>query len=225
MATYTRTEVLVQMKQTGLIPVFYNADIKICREVVKACYKGGVRIFEYTNRGDFAHEVFSELNKYAIKELEGLIMGAGSIIDPVTAALYIQLGANFIVSPVLNEDMAKICNRRKVSWSPGCGSVSEISRAEELGADVIKIFPASQLGGPKFVAAVKGPMPWANIMPSGGVEPTEDNLREWFTSGAYCVGMGSKLITKDLLSAGDYSKLEEKVRDTISLIKKIRSEV
>jgi 2-dehydro-3-deoxyphosphogluconate aldolase/(4S)-4-hydroxy-2-oxoglutarate aldolase len=225
MATYTRTEVLVQMKQIGLIPVFYNADIKICREVVKACYKGGVRIFEFTNRGDFAHEVFSELNKYAIKELKGLVMGAGSIIDPATAALYIQLGANFIVSPVLNEDMAKICNRRKVSWSPGCGSVSEISRAEELGADVIKIFPASQLGGPKFVAAVKGPMPWANIMPSGGVEPTEDNLREWFTSGAYCVGMGSKLITKDLLSAGDYSKLEERVRDTISLIKKIRSEV
>ena len=225
MTTYTRTEVLVQMKQTGLIPVFYNADIKICREVVKACYKGGVRIFEYTNRGDFAHEVFSELNKYAIKEFKGLIMGAGSIIDPATAALYIQLGANFIVSPVLNEDMAKICNRRKVSWSPGCGSVSEISRAEELGADVIKIFPASQLGGPKFVAAVKGPMPWANIMPSGGVEPTEDNLREWFTSGAYCVGMGSKLITKDLLSAGDYRKLEERVRETIGLIKKIRSEV
>ncbi len=225
MATYTRTEVLVQMKQTGLIPVFYNADIKICREVVKACYNGGVRIFEFTNRGDFAHEVFSDLNKYVIKELPGLITGAGSIIDPATAALYIQLGANFIVSPVLNEDMAKVCNRRKVSWSPGCGSVSEISRAEELGADVIKIFPATQLGGPKFVAAVKGPMPWANIMPSGGVEPTEDNLREWFTSGAYCVGMGSKLITKDILSAGDYRKLEERVRETIGLIKKIRSGV
>jgi 2-dehydro-3-deoxyphosphogluconate aldolase/(4S)-4-hydroxy-2-oxoglutarate aldolase len=225
MAIYTRTEVLVQMKQTGLIPVFYNPDISICRDVVKACYNGGVRIFEFTNRGDFAHEVFSELNKYAIKELKGLIMGAGSIIDPATAALYIQLGANFIVSPVLNEDMAKVCNRRKVSWSPGCGSVSEISRAEELGADVIKIFPASQLGGPKFVAAVKGPMPWANIMPSGGVEPTEDNLRQWFTSGAYCVGMGSKLITKDLLSAGDYRKLEERVRDAIGLIKKIRSDI
>jgi len=225
MATYTRTEVLVQMKQTGLIPVFYNADIKICREVVKACYNGGVRIFEFTNRGDFAHEVFSDLNKYVIKELPGLITGAGSIIDPATAALYIQLGANFIVSPVLNEDMAKVCNRRKVSWSPGCGSVSEISRAEELGADVIKIFPATQLGGPKFVAAVKGPMPWANIMPSGGVEPTEDNLREWFTSGAYCVGMGSRLITKDILSAGDYRKLEERVRETIGLIKKIRSGV
>jgi 2-dehydro-3-deoxyphosphogluconate aldolase/(4S)-4-hydroxy-2-oxoglutarate aldolase len=223
MATYTRTEVLVQMKQTGLIPVFYNADIRICREVVKACYNGGVRIFEFTNRGDFAHEVFSELNKYVIKELEGLIMGAGSIIDPATTALYTQLGANFIVSPVLNEDMAKICNRRKVSWSPGCGSVSEISRAEELGADVIKIFPASQLGGPKFVAAVRKPMPWTNIMPSGGVEPTEDNLREWFMSGAYCVGMGSKLITKDLLSAGDYSKLEGRVREAIGLIKKIRS--
>jgi 2-dehydro-3-deoxyphosphogluconate aldolase/(4S)-4-hydroxy-2-oxoglutarate aldolase len=225
MATYTRTEVLVQMKETGLIPVFYNADISICRKVVKACYDGGVRIFEFTNRGDFAHEVFSELNKYAIKQLKGLIMGAGSIIDPATAALYIQLGANFIVSPILNEDMAEICNRRKVSWSPGCGSVSEISRAEELGADVIKIFPASQLGGPRFVAAVRGPMPWTNIMPSGGVEPTEDNLRAWFTSGAYCVGMGSKLITKDILSAGEFRKLEERVRDTLGLIRKIRSEI
>jgi len=213
------------MQQTGLIPVFYNSDIKICREVVRACYNGGVRVFEFTNRGDFAHEVFSELNKYVIKELPGLIMGVGSIVDAVTTALYIQLGANFIVSPVLNEDMAKVCNRRKVAWSPGCGSVSEISRAEELGADVIKIFPASQVGGPKFVAAVKGPMPWTNIMPTGGVEPEENNLTDWFKSGAYCVGMGSKLITKDLLSPGNYKKLEEKVRDTLELIKRIRSQL
>ncbi len=225
MATYSRTEVLVQMKQTGLIPVFYNSDIRICREVVRACYNGGVRIFEFTNRGDFAHEVFSELNKYVIKELPELIMGVGSIVDAAAASLYIQLGANFIVSPVLNGDMAKVCNRRKIPWSPGCGSVSEISRAEELGADVIKIFPASQVGGPKFVAAVKGPMPWTNIMPTGGVEPEEDNLTDWFKSGAYCVGMGSRLITKDLLASGNYKKLEEKVRDTIELIKRIRSQL
>ena len=225
MATYTRTEVLVQMKQTGLIPVFYNSDIKICREVVRACYNGGVRVFEFTNRGDFAHEVFSELHKYVMKELPELIMGVGSIVDSATTALYIQLGANFIVSPILNGEMAKICNRRKICWSPGCGSVSEISSAEELGADVIKIFPASQVGGPKFVAAVKGPMPWTNIMPTGGVEPAEDNLTDWFKSGAYCVGMGSRLITEDLLSSGDFKKLEEKVRDTIELIKRIRSQL
>ena len=150
-------------------------------------------------------------------------MGVGSVVDPGTASLYIQLGANFIVSPVLNEDMAKICNRRKISWSPGCGSVSEISKAEELGADVIKIFPASLLGGPEFVAAVKGPMPWTNIMPSGGVEPSEENLTRWFKAGAYCIGMGSKLITKDLLSSGDPGKITKKVKNTIELIKKIKS--
>ncbi len=223
MATFTRTEVLVKMKETGLIPVFYNPDTEICRNIIKACYDGGVRVFEFTNRGDFAHEVFSEINKYAIEEFPDLIMGVGSVVDPGTASLYIQLGANFIVSPVLNEDMAKICNRRKISWSPGCGSVSEISKAEELGADVIKIFPASLLGGPEFVAAVKGPMPWTNIMPSGGVEPSEENLTRWFKAGAYCIGMGSKLITKDLLSSGDPGKITKKVKNTIELIKKIKS--
>ena len=223
MATFTRTEVLVKMKETGLIPVFYNPDTEVCRNVIKACYNGGVRVFEFTNRGDFAHEVFSGINKYVIKEFPDLIMGVGSVLDPGTASLYIQLGANFIVSPVLNEDMAKICNRRKIPWSPGCGSVSEISRAEELGADVIKIFPASLLGGPEFVAAVKGPMPWTNIMPSGGVDPSEENMAGWFRSGAYCIGMGSKLITKDLLASGDYEKITEKVRKTIELIRKIKS--
>ncbi len=223
MATFSRTEVLVKMKETGLVPVFYNGDAEICRKVVKACYDGGVRVFEFTNRGDFAHEVFSALNKYAISEFPDLIMGTGSVIDTGTASLYIQLGSNFIVSPVLNEDMAKICNRRKISWSPGCGTVSEISRAEELGADVIKVFPASLLGGPEFIASVKGPMPWTNIMPSGGVEPTEENLAGWFRAGAYCIGMGSGLITRDLVSSGDFKKIGEKVRNTMDLISKIRS--
>jgi 2-dehydro-3-deoxyphosphogluconate aldolase/(4S)-4-hydroxy-2-oxoglutarate aldolase len=223
MATFTRTEVLVKMGETGLVPLFYNPDIEVCRNIIRASYEGGVRVFEFTNRGDFAHEIFSELYKYVVKEFPDLIMGIGSVVDPGTASLYIQLGTNFVVSPVLNEDMAKICNRRKICWTPGCGTVSEISRAEELGADVIKIFPASQLGGSEFVAAVKKPMPWTNIMPSGGVEPTEENLTKWFKSGAYCVGMGSKLFTKDHVSSGDYKKITEKVKITIGLIKKIKT--
>lgn len=222
MAKFTRIEVLNKMKETGLIPVFYNSDIEICKKVVKACYNGGIRVFEFTNRGDYAHEVFSELNKYVIKEIPELIMGVGSVVDAGTTSLFIQMGANFIVSPLLNEDMAKVCNRRKISWSPGCGSVSEISKAEELGAEVVKIFPGSQVGGPKFISAIKGPMPWTNIMPTGGVEPTEENLTEWFKAGAFCVGMGSKLVTKEILNADDFKKLEEKVKQAIHIIKSIK---
>ncbi len=222
MAKFSRIEVLNKMKETGIIPVFYNSDIEICMKVAKACYNGGARVFEFTNRGDYAHEVFSELNKYVLKDLPELIMGVGSIMDAGTTSLYIQMGANFIVSPVLNEEMAKVCNRRKISWSPGCGSVSEISRAEELGAEVVKIFPGSQVGGPKFVSALKGPMPWTNIMPTGGVEPTKENLTEWFKAGAFCVGMGSKLITKEIINGKDFKKLEEKVEQAIHIIKSIK---
>lgn len=222
MARFTRIQVAQKMYETGMIPVFYNKDIVLGKKVLKACYDGGVRVFEFTNRGDFAHEVFAELVKYAAEELPEMIMGVGSVIDAGTTSLYIQLGANFIVSPLLNEDMAKICNRRKIAWSPGCGSVTEISKAEELGAEVVKIFPGSQVGGPKFVAAVKGPLPWSSIMPTGGVEPTEENLSAWFKAGVHCVGMGSKLITKDLLSSGNFEKLTEDVKKTLKIIQKFR---
>ncbi|MBN2612938.1 MAG: bifunctional 4-hydroxy-2-oxoglutarate aldolase/2-dehydro-3-deoxy-phosphogluconate aldolase [Bacteroidales bacterium] len=222
MARFTRIQVALAMKETGMVPVFYHPDLEVCKKVVKACYEGGVKVFEFTNRGDFAHEIFSELNKYAIKEMPEMIMGVGSVSDPGTTALYIQLGANFIVSPLLNEEMAKICNRRKISWSPGCGSVSEISKAEELGAEVVKIFPGSQVGGPKFVSAVLGPMPWTSIMPTGGVEPTEENLGAWFKAGVHCVGMGSQLITKDLIQKSDYQKLTEDCKKALEIIKKYR---
>ena len=157
MARFTRIEVAIKMKETGMVPVFYNKDISLCKEVLKACYAGGVRVFEFTNRGDFAHEVFGELVKFAETECPEMILGVGSIIDGPTTALYLQLGANFIVSPIMDEDMAKICNKRKVAWSPGCGSVTEIVKAHELGSEVVKIFPGSQVGGPAFVKGVKGP--------------------------------------------------------------------
>jgi 2-dehydro-3-deoxyphosphogluconate aldolase / (4S)-4-hydroxy-2-oxoglutarate aldolase len=222
MARFTRIQVALKMAETGMIPVFYHKDIDICKKVVKACYEGGVRVFEFTNRGDYAHEVFTELNKYAAKELPEMILGVGSVVDAGTTSLYIQLGANFIVSPVLNEDMAKVCNRRKISWSPGCGSVSEISKAEELGAEIVKIFPGSQVGGPKFVEAVKGPFSWSSIMPTGGVDTSEENLAAWFKAGVTCVGMGSQLITKDMIANGDYAKLTDECRKALEIIKKYK---
>lgn len=196
MAQFSRIEVAIKAKEIGIVPVFYYADAETAKQVVKACYEGGARVFEFTNRGDFAHEIFAELVKYANAELPGMILGVGSVVEEATTALYLQLGANFIVSPILNEKMAKICNRRKVSWMPGCGSLSEISFAEELGAEIVKIFPATQVGGPDFIKAIKGPMKFTNIMPTGGVKPTEENLKEWFQAGAYCVGMGSQLMVK-----------------------------
>lgn len=223
MAKYTRIQVALQMKETGIIPVFYNSNIEICKAVVKAVYNGGMRLFEFTNRGDFAHEVFSEVNKYALAELPGMIMGAGSVMDAATASLYIQSGANFIVSPVLKEEMAIVCNRRKVLWSPGCGTVSEISRAEELGAEVVKIFPAPAVGGPDFVKAVLGPMPWTSIMPTGGVEPTEESLKKWFKAGVYCVGMGSNLITAEVIKNKDFDLLEAKTKEVLDLLKRVRN--
>lgn len=223
MAKFTRIQVAIKMSETGMVPVFYHPDINICLKVLKACYDGGVRVFEFTNRGDFAHEIFAELNKYAVKELPEMILGIGSVVDAGTASLYIQLGANFVVSPVLNEDMAKVCNRRKIFWTPGCGSLSEINHAEELGAEVVKIFPAAQIGGPKFVESIKGPCPWTNIMPTGGVEPTEENLSKWFKSGVFCVGIGSQLITNEIIESQDYIALKEKISVTMEIIRKLKT--
>jgi 2-dehydro-3-deoxyphosphogluconate aldolase/(4S)-4-hydroxy-2-oxoglutarate aldolase len=222
MARFTRIQVALKMAETGMIPVFYHKDLDICKKVLNACYEGGVRVFEYTNRGDYAHEVFGELNKYAAKELPGMILGVGSIVDPATTSLYIQLGTNFIVSPILNEDMAKVCNRRKIFWSPGCCSVTEISKAEELGAEIVKIFPGSQVGGPKFVEAIKGPLPWSGIMPTGGVDTSEENLSAWFNAGVTCVGIGSQLITKDIIEKGDYQYLTVECKKVLEIIKKYK---
>lgn len=220
MARFSRISVAEAMKATGIVPVFYHQDVEVCKEVLKACYDGGVRVFEFTNRGDYAHEVFAELNKFSAKETPEMILGVGSILDAGTTSLYLQLGANFIVSPVLNPDMAKVCNRRKVAWSPGCGSVTEISYAEELGAEVVKIFPGSQVGGPSFVKGVKGPLPWASIMPTGGVTPTEDNLKSWFEAGVHCVGMGSQLISGDMIKTKNYNELTELSKSAIAIAKK-----
>jgi len=223
MANYSRIDVCLKINETGLVPLFYHKDSEIMKNVLKACYDGGARIFEFTNRGDFAHEVFADVVKFANAELPGMILGVGSIEDAATAAIYILSGANFIVSPILNPEMAKICNRKKIAWMPGCGSLTEIAYAEELGAEVVKIFPAMQVGGPAFIKNIKAPRKWTNIMPTGGVDATVENLKSWFDAGAYCVGMGSKLITKDLVSAGDWNGITTNVKNVLEIIKSVRS--
>lgn len=221
MASFSRIDVVLKMSETGVVPVFYHPDLSVCKEILTACYSAGIRVFEFTNRGDLAHEVFRELGLFAKETMPEMILGIGSVIDPGTTSLYLQLGANFIVSPVLNSEMAKVCNRRKVAWMPGCGSISEISYAEELGAEVVKIFPASQVGGPSFIKAVRGPFPWTTIMPTGGVTTEESNLKEWFQSGATCVGIGSNLFSA-VLKDKNYVKFESEVRQLMSLVKKLR---
>lgn len=222
MARHTRLETLTRMKEIGLVPVFYNPDIETAKSIVHACHAGGASIIEFTNRGDRALDVFRELAIYRDKELPDMILGAGSIVDSSIAALYIATGADFIVGPLLDKDIAKICNAHKVPYCPGCGSVTEIHQAHLLGVEICKIFPGSQVGGPAFVKAVKGPCPWADLMPTGGVSPTRENLAEWFSAGTACVGMGSKLITKELVAAKDYSAIQKKVAEVISVIREIR---
>jgi len=221
MAKFTRIEVAQTMAATGMVPLFYHADVEIGKQVLKACYDGGARLMEFTNRGDFAHEVFGALNKYCLAELPEMILGVGSVTDAGTASLYLQLGANFVVTPVLREDIAVVCNRKKVLWSPGCASLTEICRAEELGCEIVKLFPGD-VYGPGFVKAIKGPQPWTSIMPTGGVSPTEENLSAWFSAGVTCVGMGSQLISSTILKTGDYAKLEQATRAALDIIKSIK---
>lgn len=221
MAQFTRIEVVTKMKETGMVPLFYNSEIEVSKNVLKACYDGGARLMEFTARGDFAHEVFTELVKYSISELPGMILGIGSVTDGAMASYYMQIGANFIVTPVLREDIAIACNRQKVLWLPGCGSLTEIARAEELGCEIIKLFPG-EIYGPKFVKSIKGPQPWTSIMPTGGVLPTEESLSSWFDAGVTCVGMGSQLISKAILDTKDYAKLTEEVARLLALVKTIR---
>jgi len=222
MSQFSRLEVAQVMKDTGLVPLFYHPDLEISKQVVKACYDGGARLLEFTARGDFAHEVFGELVKYVVKELPGMVMGVGSVTDAAAASRYMSLGANFIVTPVLREDIAIVCNRRKVLWSPGCGTLTEITRAEELGCEVVKLFPGD-IYGPNFVKGIKGPQPWTSIMPTGGVSPDKENLQGWFDAGVTCVGMGSKLIKKDAEGNFDLEKIQSVVQNSIDLIQGIKA--
>jgi 2-dehydro-3-deoxyphosphogluconate aldolase/(4S)-4-hydroxy-2-oxoglutarate aldolase len=215
-------KVLSTMLDSGVVPVFYNADLEVVKKIVKACVDGGLKVAEFTNRGDHAVDVFAQLELYCRAELPELILGVGSIVDPYTAAMYIARGANFVVGPLLNAEVARICNRRKVAYSPGCGSASEISEAEELGCEIVKVFPGGQVGGPAFIKSVLGPCPWVSMMPTGGVDCTEESLKAWFEAGVACVGIGSKLIRKDLVQAGDFDGIRDNIKKTLDIVSKVR---
>ena len=221
MAQFTRYEVLTEIYKSSMIPLFYNDDIEISKKIVQACYQGGARLLEFTHRGDFAHEVFRELISFANHSLPGMILGVGSVSDAASASYYLMNGANFIVTPVYREDIAILCNRRKILWSPGCGSLTEIAKAEEMGADLVKLFPGN-IYGPEFVKAVKGPQPWTHIMPTGGVTSEETNLKSWFDAGVSCVGLGSKLITKEIIDNQAYEELAKRVEKTLQLIQRLK---
>lgn len=217
MARFNKFQVFDKIEKASVVPVFYHKDAETAKKVLKACYDGGVRAFEFTNRGDFAHEIFIQLVKYAAAECPEMAVGAGSIVEPATAALYMQSGACFVVGPLFNPEVAKVCNRRLVPYVPGCGSVSEIGFAQEAGCDLCKVFPGDVLG-PKFVKGLLAPMPWSKIMVTGGVEPTRENLEGWFKAGVCCVGMGSKLFPKDKIEAQDWAYITQKCREALSFV-------
>lgn len=217
MAKFARTEVIQTMLDQRLVPLFYHPEVETGKAILKACYQGGARLMEFTNRGDFAQDVFAALNQYVLKELPELVLGIGSVNDAPTAAMYMQLGANFIVGASFREDIARVCNRRKVLYVPGCGTLTEIGTAEELGCEFVKLFPGS-VYGPGFVKAIKGPSPWTRVMPTGGVSTEEENLRGWFEAGVSAVGMGSDMVSKDIISGKKWDVLTDRVRRTLEFI-------
>jgi 2-dehydro-3-deoxyphosphogluconate aldolase / (4S)-4-hydroxy-2-oxoglutarate aldolase len=218
MAQYTRLQVFNTMLETGLVPLFFHSDQVVAQQVATACQEGGARLLEFTNRGEGALKVFAGLQEHLQKNKIPLILGIGSVMDAPTAALFIAHGANYIVSPVLLPEVARLCNRRKIAYMPGCGSVTEISDAEELGAEIVKIFPGESVGGPGFVKAVMGPMPWSRLMPTGGVDATPESIGAWIKAGACCVGMGSNLIRKDFLSKKDYPAISATVKSVLEMV-------
>jgi 2-dehydro-3-deoxyphosphogluconate aldolase/(4S)-4-hydroxy-2-oxoglutarate aldolase len=222
MARFSRLEVLSTMIDLGLVPIFYHPDLDVAKQVVAACRAGSARVVEFTNRGDLAFQTFTELAKHIAESELHVVLGVGTIVDAPTAALYLSAGANFVVGPSLNPEVARLCNRRKVAYLPGCGSATEIAQAEELGVEIVKVFPGSAVGGPGFVKAVLGPMPWTNIMPTGGVDATEESIRSWFEAGVACVGIGSKLIAKDLVTAGNFDAISAKVAQVLAWIEEAR---
>lgn len=221
MARFDKIQVLAKMSEAPMVPVFYHKNAETACNVVKACYEGGVRAFEFTNRGDFAHEVFEQVIKFAGRECPDMAIGVGSVVEPGTASLYMQSGACFVVGPLFNPEVAKVCNRRGVPYTPGCGSVSEVGNAQEMGCDLCKVFPGDVLG-PKFVKGLMAPMPWSKLMVTGGVEPTEENLTAWFKAGVFCVGMGSKLFPKERIEAHDWDYITDKCKESLQIIAKAR---
>ncbi len=222
MGRFQRIDVLSEMYSSGLVPVFYHGDVEVAMRIAAACVEGGSRLLEFTHRGDRAHLVFTELIERCEDELPDLILGAGSIVDPQIAAIYIASGSNFIVGPNFHREVARLANRHRVPYSPGCGTVSEIVAAEEAGCEIVKIFPADAAGGTKFVRAIRGPRPKTALMPTSGIDMNEESVREWIAAGSTCLGMGSKLISKDVVARGDFPEITRRIRQLLSWIQSAR---
>lgn len=222
MARYTRLTVLNTMIDIGLVPIFHNSDAATGKQIIGALARGGARVVEFTNRGDQAIDVFSELERFCAADHPDVILGAGSIVDGPTAAAYINAGASFVVSPALDRTVAETCNRRKIAHVPGCATTTEIVGAHELGCEIVKVFPGGLVGGPAFVKAVRGPIPSASLMPTGGVDVTEESLAGWFDAGVPCVGIGSKLVSKDLIESADWDTMARRTSDVIQTISGLR---
>ncbi|MDN5201295.1 bifunctional 4-hydroxy-2-oxoglutarate aldolase/2-dehydro-3-deoxy-phosphogluconate aldolase [Fulvivirgaceae bacterium BMA10] len=223
MAKFTRIDITKRIEQAGFLPLFNYPDAEIGKQIIKSCYDAGVRAFEFTNRSENSLQVFQQLLEYTRNNAPEMALGIGSIVDGPTTALFIQAGADFVVSPILNAEMAKICNRRKILWIPGCGSLTEISSAEELGAEVVKVFPAAQLGGASFIKAIKGPCPWTTIMATGGVQINAEDLKKWFDAGVSCVGIGSNLFTKEIIELKDFDLLSKNISEVLSTIQTVKN--
>lgn len=213
---YTTIQFLQKVQETRMIPVFSHTEKETAFSVLSACYRGGARVFEFTNRHDGALNVF----KYLIErkdEFPGLALGAGTIMNVSQCEAYCEAGAAFVVAPIVDAQVAEYCKTQDISWTPGCGTLTELITSKRLGAGLIKVFPADVLG-PEFIKAVLGPCPELHLMPTGGVTPEEDNLERWFNAGVTCVGMGSQLISKEILKDGDYHSLERVVKRTLEII-------
>jgi 2-dehydro-3-deoxyphosphogluconate aldolase / (4S)-4-hydroxy-2-oxoglutarate aldolase len=222
MARFARLEVYNTILDSGIVPLFYSGELSVAVEITSAVALGGARVIEFTNRGEMAYPVFTELIRHFAKADPSVILGIGSIIDAPTAALYLASGANFIVGPSFNPEISRLCNRRKIAYLPGCATENEIVLAEEAGAEICKIFPGASAGGPAFIGAVLAPCPWHRLMPTGGVDSTEAGITEWFQAGASAVGMGTKLITSQAVKERNYDLIASKTAQIIGWIKKVR---
>ena len=210
--------ILEKLHETRLLPLFYNDDVNVSKNLIDALTSASLNVIEFTNRGTEAKNIFPELITYVENKTE-VDIGIGSIKSTEEAKLFIDLGAKFIVSPFLDEEIGKTCENNEVLWIPGCGTLSEMIRAEKIGAELIKLFPGSVYGS-KFISSVLAPCPWLKIMPTGGVTTDQDNIKNWLDAGAFCLGMGSNLFPSNLLNSSDTTDLQAHIE---SVIKKIRS--
>ncbi|OGO15010.1 MAG: bifunctional 4-hydroxy-2-oxoglutarate aldolase/2-dehydro-3-deoxy-phosphogluconate aldolase [Chloroflexi bacterium RBG_13_68_17] len=223
MARIMRLEVYNQLMAIGLLPLFYQGETDTAIEIIAACCRGGSKLVEFTNRGERAYPAFAELVQHFAQADPSVILGIGSVQDAPTAALFIAAGANFVVGPSLNPEIARLCNRRKIAYLPGAATETEIGLAEELGVEVVKVFPGQTVGGPSFIRAVMAPCPWHRLLPTGGVDANEASITSWIAAGAAAVGMGSNLFSTQLLKDRDFDGLAARVADCIGWVAAARN--